>query len=139
MAFLIYIKVWVNTKLLVPPPWRKCYWVMKVLKCIPWQQPMGQMIRVNMKIHRTFICLQYLKSSWLYCLLCKSFVSKFHEILFKYYTLPVNKGVQGAQTVSCECNPCHHMMSCGLPFRICKNIFSPTTPESPSPDWMLTV
>ena len=59
--------------------------------------------------------------------------------MFEYYTLTVYNGLQGAQTVSCKCNPCHHMMSCGLPLRICFFFNSATTLESPSPDWMLTV
>ena len=29
---IVYIEVWENTNKLVPPPWRKCYSVMKVLK-----------------------------------------------------------------------------------------------------------
>ena len=40
------------------------------------------------------------------------------NVFFLYNTLLVYNGVQGAQPVSCKCNPCHQMMSCGLSFRI---------------------
>ena len=63
-----YIKVWVNTKKLVPNLLQKSYRAMKVLKWIQWQQAMVQSISLDMYIHSKFYFLRYLKSSWMDCL-----------------------------------------------------------------------
>ena len=44
------------------PPWRKCYRVMKVLKAIQGQQPMVQMIGLDMYIHIKLIFFLYICS-----------------------------------------------------------------------------
>ena len=36
---IAYIEVWANTKKFVPPPWQKCYTVMKVLKFMQGHKP----------------------------------------------------------------------------------------------------